>query len=738
MKQVIVHIKLGLGASVMLLLLVFTVFTSDSEGFKANQSVGKNTSLDSRPLSLVLLMDASGSMRTTDSSEFRKLAAQAIALLLSPVDRIAVIEFDSDGRVLSDWSMASEKEKIINAIARAGNKGAHTDFRAALETAKNVIEEAPANSRKVILLLSDGIFEPNPFSDRYAPYNIEYRLAIRGEDRESIRRINEHYRNKLTPIARRIIDSHILPLFVEQQVEVFCVGFSTDADREFLSYLAEKTSQSKTESHAYFADEAVDLMDVFLGLLQFWQNSIKLHTEEDIIQLHSSKRIFIDEYVRDGKFIVLTDQAAKFKLRAPNNLEEEALGYTHQNLKIVPLKKATPPGSWSYIFDSGSGKYRLLIVGKSMIELEVEGLKQKYLFGERLECSVKVTIGGKDARGVLGPGSKVVVDVMTEDQLRSSIPLVETEKGFSLEYSVARVGTLKLRFTLHARDKNGNEMFPRPSKEFQCMVLPRFYVEPDYISFGDIDQGETKTYTVRIVSGLQENRTVRVHSKTTQLSRCEDEVAKHPRVSSTDFTIKPGEALSREIAMAIPEDGCWGDYEGELTFSTNHNESFKVRYSVHVPSIWEKLTLPLLVVLGILLIVLLVLVLLWARLKAPVGVLRPLSAPSGVLLDDIELGKVKRGIWSRWLNWKKNRIRIGRDHGDIVLELLPDDLRVELIFYRFGRDYIKNDSPEESKQEINVKDPDVDIEIQREPGETYDLSPGLRLKVGDYEFAYLR
>jgi hypothetical protein len=281
-------------------------------------------------------------------------------------------------------------------------------------------------------------------------------------------------------------------------------------------------------------------------------------------------------------------------------------------------------------------------------------------------------------------------------------------------------------------------MFPRPSKEYQCVVLRRFYVEPDYISFGDLDQGETKTYMVRIVSGLQENRTVRIHSKTTQLSRCEDEVAKHPRVSSANFIIKPGETLSREIVMAIPEEGCWGDYEGELTFSTNLNESFKIRYSVHVPSIWEKLTLPLLIVLAILFLVMIVLVVLWARLKAPVGVLRPLSAPAGVLLDDIELGKVKRGIWSRWLNWKKNRIRIGREHGDIILELLPTDLSVELIFYRFGRDYIRNDSPKESKHGINVKDPEVDIDIQREPGETYDLSSGLRLRVGDYEFAYLR
>jgi len=724
-------------ARAICLLIAFTVVSAGS-GIDTIQSIESSSSADSRPLSLLLLMDASGSMKVTDPSDYRKLAAQAVVSLLSPIDRLAVIEFDSDGRILSDWTSASERDKIIHTIALAGNKGAFTDFRAALEAAKDVFEGEQADSRKVILLLSDGIFEPNPFSDRYAPYSLDYRLAIRGKDREQIDATYNQYRQKILPVAKRIVDSELLPFLVEQQVQIFCVGFSPNADREFLSYLAEKTSRSKIESHAYFANEAIDLMDAFLGLLQFWQNSIKLYTEQDVIQPGASKKIFVDEHVREGKFIVLTDQAVKFKLKAPNDLEEEPLAFTHQNLKIVPLSKATPPGLWSYMFDSGSGKYRLLIVGKSMIDLEVEGLKQKYLFGEKLECSVKVTIGDKDARHVLGPGSRVVVDVMTEDRSRSSIQLAEAEKGFSLEYSVARAGTLKLRFTLHAWDKNGNEMFPRPSKEYQCVVLPRFYVEPDYISFGELDQGETKTYMVRIVSGLQENRTVRIHSKTTQLSRCEDEVAKHPRVSGANFTIKPGETLSREIVMAIPEEGCWGDYEGELTFSTNLNESFKIRYRVHVPSIWEKLTLPLLVVLAILFLVMIVLVVLWARLRAPVGVLRPLSTPAGVLLDDIELGKVKRGIWSRWFNWKKNRIRIGREHGDIILELLPTDLSVELIFYRFGRDYIKNDSPKESKHGINVKDPEVDIDIQREPGETYDLSSGLRLRVGDYEFAYLR
>lgn len=724
-------------AMALFLLAAFT-YVSVGDGMDAVESEGRAASLDSHPLSLVLLMDASGSMKVTDPSDYRKLAAQAVVSLLSPTDRVAVIEFDSDSRILSDWRPASERDRIINTIALAGNKGGFTDFRVALEAAKAVLEGAQSDSRKVILLLSDGIFEPNPFSDRYAPYNLDYRLAIRGKNREQIDEIYNQYRQKILPVAKRIVDSELLPLLVGQQAEIFSVGFSPNADREFLSYMAEKTSRSNIEPHAFFANEAIDLMDVFLGLLQFWQNSIKLYTEQDVIQSGARKKIFVDEYVRDAKFIVLTDQAARFKLQAPNNLEEEALAYTHQNLKIVPLTKSMPPGSWSYMFDSASGKYRLLIVGRSMIELEVEGLKQKYFFGEKLQGFVRVTIGGKDARNVLGPSSKVVVDVMTEDRLLSSIPLAETENGFSLDYSLVRVGILKLRFALHARDKNGNEMFPRPSKEFQCVVLPRFYVEPNYISFGDLDQGDTKIYTVRVVSGLQEDRAVRVHSKTTQFSRCEDEAAKHPRANSADFTIRPSETLSREIAMAIPVDGCWGDYEGELTFTTNHNESFKIRYSVHVPSIWEKLTLPLLVVLGILLIVLLVLVLLWARLKAPVGVLRPLSTPSGVLLDDIELGKVKRGIWNRWLNWKKNRIRICREHGDITLELLPDDLKVELIFYRFGKDYIKNDSPEESKHGINVKDPDVDIEIQREPGETYDLSPGLRLKVGDYEFAYLR
>lgn len=156
-----------------------------------------------------------------------------------------------------------------------------------------------------------------------------------------------------------------------------------------------------------------------------------------------------------------------------------------------------------------------------------------------------------------------------------------------------------------------------------------------------------------------------------------------------------------------------------------------------MPSIWEKLTWFALVMLFVLAIILILLAIFWGYLKSPVGILRPVSVPSGAfLLNDIKLSTLKHGFWNRFLHWKKNVITIGATGADLKLSELPKTMKVELIFHRFGGDYIKNSSPVSSDHIFIVQNPDVGIDIERRPGSSYQLAHGLNIKISDYEFIF--
>jgi hypothetical protein len=126
-----------------------------------------------------------------------------------------------------------------------------------------------------------------------------------------------------------------------------------------------------------------------------------------------------------------------------------------------------------------------------------------------------------------------------------------------------------------------------------------------------------------------------------------------------------------------------------------------------------------------------------AIVGSPVGILRPIEYP-GQMLEDYELGRYRRGFKRTCLYWKKHIIRIGPGKADIRLEELPAGLNVDLVFYRFLDNYVKNVSPRKSELTILVTPSDTDLPMEIEPGKSYRLEDGLKIKVGDYEFRYER
>jgi len=107
---------------------------------------------DDTPVSLGLLIDNSGSMRTLRSQV--EAAALALARASNPQDEIFVLNFNDKARI--DVPFTSDVAVLEAGIARVDSIGG-TAMRDAIEMAQAYLDEHATRDRKVLLVITDGI-----------------------------------------------------------------------------------------------------------------------------------------------------------------------------------------------------------------------------------------------------------------------------------------------------------------------------------------------------------------------------------------------------------------------------------------------------------------------------------------------------------------------------------------------------------------------------------------------------
>jgi VWFA-related protein len=107
---------------------------------------------DDIPVSLGLLIDNSGSMRTLRSKV--EAAALALARASNPQDEIFVLNFNDKARI--DVPFTSDVNVLDAGIARVDSIGG-TAMRDALDMAQTYLSEHGTRDRKVLLVITDGI-----------------------------------------------------------------------------------------------------------------------------------------------------------------------------------------------------------------------------------------------------------------------------------------------------------------------------------------------------------------------------------------------------------------------------------------------------------------------------------------------------------------------------------------------------------------------------------------------------
>ncbi len=237
----------------------------------------------------ILLLDASGSMKVTDPERLRDEGAKLFYQFLKKGDRLAIVEFDKEARILrglEDYSPIQALE-IAQKISSTGTTGLYTNILAAVLQAKKLFEEGSRpDARQTVILLSDGKMDPDPAS------------------------IPEGGNADLLTAA---LLYQVLPEMKAEGIVVHTLGFSDQADRELLKNIAELTgglhlfSSSPEAIHEAFAD-------LFLAV-----------KKPQIVPM-SAQGFRIDAEVQEATFYIDKEFADESKIRLRSPTGEDYVG----------------------------------------------------------------------------------------------------------------------------------------------------------------------------------------------------------------------------------------------------------------------------------------------------------------------------------------------------------------------------------------------------------------------------
>ena len=145
--------------------LLFAVFILNfGEGNR--QAAPAQEGLTRENIAVVLLIDISGSMRTTDPQGLREAAACNFFDLLNPGDYLALLTFDHETNVVLPLQKVSSpvlQELFQEGLAAHLKPRGNTDITKALEAAAEQFRQVDTgDARPVAVLLTDGEPDPDP------------------------------------------------------------------------------------------------------------------------------------------------------------------------------------------------------------------------------------------------------------------------------------------------------------------------------------------------------------------------------------------------------------------------------------------------------------------------------------------------------------------------------------------------------------------------------------------------
>jgi uncharacterized protein YegL len=125
--------------------------------------VAQAASVSRENVAVVLVIDNSGSMKSTDSSEERLAAANLIVDLLGQEDRMGIVYFESEAHDAQELTLLADSGRgnLKSAIDGIPEADGYTDYMKALQEAERMLDGLTDSSyQKAIVFLTDGTPDP--------------------------------------------------------------------------------------------------------------------------------------------------------------------------------------------------------------------------------------------------------------------------------------------------------------------------------------------------------------------------------------------------------------------------------------------------------------------------------------------------------------------------------------------------------------------------------------------------
>ena len=265
----------------------------------------------SEKVDAVLLLDASGSMLRTDPKRLREEGAKLFLQFLRPGDRIAIMQFDKESKLIRPFSDFTRDEAgAIGAdITKVGTQGVYTDLLAGVQSAGELLkQEKRPDASGIILLLSDGKMEPDPAVGQ-------------------------------APARTEILLDSALPALRSAGIKVHTLAFSDQADKDLLSQIA-----VATDGIGDFASDADKIHQSFAQLF--------LAVKKPQVLPLTSKGFSIDPDVQEATFYVNREPDGEVTLITPKGREvrgtqsdEGIKWFRGANFDVITIV-SPQPGDW--------------------------------------------------------------------------------------------------------------------------------------------------------------------------------------------------------------------------------------------------------------------------------------------------------------------------------------------------------------------------------------------------------
>ncbi|MBI3186951.1 MAG: VWA domain-containing protein [Gammaproteobacteria bacterium] len=277
---------------------------------------------DKKPLDAVLIMDSSGSMKSTDPKELRKPAAKLFITLLGKQDQLGVMSF-SDNAYPITWLTTLDtqvnKTRALQATDKISSKGAYTNIHAAIARGIDLLKESDAKGREpIIVLMSDGKMD-----------------------------VGDNARS--AELRKKIMDE-LMPLIKQYKIKIYSIAFTEQSDQELLQEIADA-------SEGRYALAATDssLHKAFTKIFEQSKEPNMLPLTENQFVVDASVReitILANKKTEQSKIFLESPGKVRYNAKAP---KESMQWFESADFEMITISKPEI-GDWKILFSDNDNK----------------------------------------------------------------------------------------------------------------------------------------------------------------------------------------------------------------------------------------------------------------------------------------------------------------------------------------------------------------------------------------------